>query len=63
MTKIKENFCGACIALPIAFLGAGSSTLGSKSKHRKKVLLISLIVTVISAFVTLYFLMSCKTCR
>ena len=29
----KESFCGACAALPLAFVGAGVAGAGSKKKR------------------------------
>lgn len=67
---VKENFCGACIAVPLAMVGVGAAGVGStgnkKGEHKrwKTILLwVGIILTVLSAIIGIYFLMSCKTCR
>lgn len=68
---VKEEFCGACMALPLAFAGAGTVTAGATQsdahKKRKKILLwvgvsmvgLSLLIGIIMAFRK----GGCKTCR
>lgn len=63
----KEEFCGACVALPIALAGAGVAGVGTKSgsnKQKKKIMLISgLVVCALSLIVTIIYLNRCKQCR
>jgi hypothetical protein len=64
----KESFCGACAALPLAFIGAGVAGAGSKkkgsNKKTKKILLWSgLIITLISIIIVIFYLKRCKTCN
>lgn len=64
----KEEFCGACLAVPMALAGAGAAGYGAKGngehKKMKQILLWGgLVVTIISIIVALYFLFSCKDCR
>jgi Na+-driven multidrug efflux pump len=69
--EIKEEFCGACLAVPLAFAGVGASAYGSTSKGKyksqqkiKKYMLIGgIILTVISIIVAWWFLKKCKSCR
>lgn len=70
MSTIKEDFCPACIAAPLAFVGLGAAAVGSnekeKHKNRKKMLLWGGIGTVvISILVAVYFLWykKCSDCR
>ena len=64
--EIKEEFCGACVALPLALVGAGTAGLGAKGTHNKtkKIMLWSGIgVTVLSLIAAIYFITRCKNCR
>ena len=67
---IKEPFCAACIAVPLAMVGAGASAYGANKqgshKKTKQIMLWGgLTVTLISVLVAVYFLFikKCKTCR
>ena len=63
---IKEDFCGACIAMPLALAGAAGTGVAGKGKHgknKKYILYIGITITIISFIVGLYFLMKCKDCR
>jgi hypothetical protein len=64
---VKEEFCGACLAIPLAIAGAGVGVAGSKKgdhKKRKKIMLWGGVATaLISILVALYFIYSCKDCR
>jgi hypothetical protein len=70
---IIEPFCGACLAIPLAFVGIGASAYGTNSrgshKKKKKIMKISLIggifMTLLSAFLWWYFYMykKCTECR
>ncbi len=68
MDETKENFCGACLAIPIAIAGSGLGIAGTtKGSHKrmKKILLISGIsLTILSVFIAIYFLYikKCNTC-
>lgn len=64
----KENFCGACVAAPAAFIGAGIAGSGmtnkKSNKKMKKILLCTgITITVISIFIAILYLKSCKSCR
>jgi len=63
----KESFCGACAAVPLAFVGAGVAGAGSKkkgsNKKTKNILLWSgLFITLISIIIVIFYLKKCKTC-
>jgi undecaprenyl pyrophosphate phosphatase UppP len=67
---IKESFCPACVAIPLAMAGAGASVYGSKKqgehKKMKNIMLCGgLSVTFISVLVAVYFLFikKCSDCR
>ena len=59
---IKENFCGACLTIPLAFAGAGTA-LGAEKKARLKKW--AIFFTIVSILLTIYFVYfkKCKTCR
>jgi hypothetical protein len=68
--EIKEDFCAACLTVPLAFIGAGTSAYGSKSKgthkRKKKMLLWSGVFTVsLAVVIAVYYLFiaKCEECR
>ena len=65
---IRENFCGACVAIPLALTGIGisaSSGVGSYQKNKKIMLYVGLGITIISVLFAVYFLYikKCTDCR
>lgn len=63
---IKEEFCGACVALPLALVGAGTAGVGAKGDHSKTktiMLWVGIALTLISLVVAIYFITRCKNCR
>ena len=63
--EIKEDFCGACVAIPIALIGSGitASQSSNYKKNKKIILYIGIFITVISVIISIYFLLKCKNCR
>lgn len=63
---LREDFCGACVALPLAFAGAGTATATSSdnaSNGSSKIFFWSVIISIISLIAAIYFLSgNCKTC-
>lgn len=64
----NEPFCMACLAVPFAFAGAGTSAYGAKGNHRKKkkiVFWIGVSLTLISLLIALYYLFiaKCSECE
>jgi len=66
----KEDFCGACLAVPLAFAGVGASAYGAKKSSRGKykiqkkcALWGGIIAIVISLIIACYYLRTCKDCR
>jgi Na+-driven multidrug efflux pump len=64
----KENFCGACVAIPLAFAGVGASAYGANSKDsykkRKKYMLWGGVLTiVISLIIAIIYMSTCNNCR
>jgi hypothetical protein len=66
-SDVKEEFCGACLAIPAALVGLGAAGAGSKkgghSKMKKMLLWGGITVTLVSAIVAVIYLMKCKNCR
>jgi len=67
---IKENFCGACLALPLALAGAGAGAAGmqekgEQTKKKERLIQIGLVSLGISVALLVYFLVikKCKGCR
>jgi hypothetical protein len=60
--ELKENFCGACLTIPLAFAGAGTA-FGAESKAKLKQW--AIFITIISILFTVYFIWirKCKTCQ
>ena len=68
--NIRENFCGACIAIPLALVGAGTSVYSASSKKKyktqKKVIFwTGIAITLISLLIIVYFvwIKKCKDCE
>lgn len=66
---VKEGFCGACVAVPLAMIGAGASAYGSGNgshDQTKTIVFWAGVATVIiSTLVAIYFLFikDCKDCK
>jgi DNA transposition AAA+ family ATPase len=64
---IKEEFCGACLAIPLALAGVSTAGVGATKKGHgksKKIMLWSgLGITVISVIIAIIYISKCKTCR
>ena len=66
--NVREDFCGACLTVPLAALGVGVGAYGSgaRGKYRKKktiMLVLGILITVISVAIGIYFLKKCSNCR
>jgi vacuolar-type H+-ATPase subunit I/STV1 len=67
---IKEEFCGACAAIPIALVGVGASMVGAtkRGSHRKMkkiTLIVGIVMMLISIMLGVYyiFIKKCEDCR
>ncbi len=64
--KLKEDFCGACIAVPLALAGAGASISGANRKgsykKSKKILLWGGIVSIAISIMIAYYFLKIKKC-
>lgn len=61
----REDFCGACVALPLAFIGAGASQYSSSKvayKTRQRILFWGMISTALLLLVTLWYYQKCDSC-
>ena len=59
---IKENFCGACLTIPLAFVGAGTA-IGAETRVTLKRW--AIIITIVSVLLTVYYVYvkKCTTCK
>jgi hypothetical protein len=64
--EIKEEFCGACLAAPLAILGVGAAgvgtTKGGHNKTKKVMLWVGVSITILSLIITLFFMFTCSKC-
>ena len=65
--EVKEEFCGACLAIPAAIAGAGAAGVGAKKgshdKTKKILFWGGITVTVVSAVIAIIYLTKCTNCR
>lgn len=65
--ETKEPFCGACIAVPAAFVGAGIAGVGVKTKSNKKrrkfFLRLGIFTTIVSIIIAIMYYRNCQNCR
>lgn len=63
--EVRENFCGICMAVPIALAGAGVAGLSTKEDYRKRkkiMITTGIVVLVISLFLWWYY-QDCASCK
>jgi hypothetical protein len=67
---VKEDFCGACIAAPLAIAGSGVIFYNSKNNSRKTYKLqkkislwVAIILIIISLSIAFYYTQSCDECK
>lgn len=61
--ETKENFCGACVAVPVAMVGSSMGVSSSKKKNNKTFISICIVITIISILIAIYYLKTCNDCR
>jgi lipoprotein signal peptidase len=59
---IRENFCGACVTVPLAFMGAGAAFSAEKKAKIQKW---AIILTILSIIFTIYYIYfkKCSSCK
>ena len=64
LMDVREDFCGMCMAVPIALAGAGMAGLATKNDYQnQKYIMISIGVAVlVVSFILLYKFKDCKEC-
>lgn len=66
-SQIKEDFCPACVAIPLAMAGAGTGMYANEffQKNKKWIICCASVFTVIMVVIAIYCLCdkSCKSCR
>ena len=60
---IKENFCGACVAVPAAMIGSTVGVSSTKKRSNKTFICVCIFVTIISIILAIYYLKTCNNCR
>jgi sugar phosphate permease len=63
--EVRENFCGICMAVPIALAGAGVAGLSTKEDYRKRkkiMITTGIVVLVVSLFLWWYY-RDCASCK
>jgi hypothetical protein len=68
--EVREDFCGACLAAPIAMVGSGVIFYNSKNSSRKNYKLqkkisiwVGVIMIIISLAIACYYLKTCDKCK
>jgi ABC-type Mn2+/Zn2+ transport system permease subunit len=66
--EIKEDFCPACIAVPLAMAGAGIAGAGSSgakenAKRNKIMMWVGIVIALLSLVAGLYYAYTCNTCK
>lgn len=62
--QIREDFCGACVAVPAAMVGSSMAVSSTnKKKSNKTFICVCVVVTIISILFTIYYLRTCDECR
>ena len=62
----RENFCGACLSIPLSLVGVGVAGMSRKGHHKKtkKIMLWGgLTLTLVSIIITIIYLSKCKNCQ
>lgn len=61
---LREDFCGACLALPLAFAGAAGagSTSDPNTSTNRLIFWGSIILTIASIVTLVWYLNRCKSC-
>lgn len=62
--EIREDFCPACVALPLAMAGAGTSkgASGKQTVLGRVIFWLSIIITVLSIIVAIWYFTRCEEC-
>jgi hypothetical protein len=63
---VREDWCGACLAIPFAFAGVGASAYGasSRGKHKKqkKIALWGGIASIVISSLVIFYYVAIKKC-
>jgi len=65
MTEVREDFCGMCMAVPIALAGAGVAGLSSKGDYqkRKRIMISTGVVVLLISLFLLWYYQDCTSCK
>ena len=72
-TELREEFCGACLAMPLAMAGSSVGAWGAKKaggkkkiryrKQKKQELILGLSITLLIFAFGIYKLRTCSSCK
>jgi hypothetical protein len=64
---VTEDFCAACVMLPVAMVGAGvagqQTSFSSKRKSKRWIFWISVVLTTIILAITIWYFTRCSSCK
>ncbi len=63
--EVREDFCGMCMAVPIALAGVGVAGLSTKEDYqkRKQIMITTGIVVLIISLFLLWYYQDCTSCK
>jgi len=64
MVEIREDFCGMCMAVPLALAGAGVAGIASKQdyQNRKYIIILISVAVLITTFILYLKFKDCRSC-
>lgn len=57
---MKEKFCPACLAIPLAFTGGGAAAVSENFENPNWGLIIGIMIIIISIMIYLYYKRKCR---
>jgi hypothetical protein len=62
---IRENFCGACMAIPLALAGTGIKSMSNQDTKKSRIimLVIGILLLVLSSGIFIWYMRTCNECR
>lgn len=62
---IRENFCGACMAIPYALAGTGIKSVSDQNTKKSRIimLVIGILLLAVSTGIFIYYMKTCNECR
>jgi hypothetical protein len=65
MKEIREDFCGMCMAVPIALAGAGVAGASTKKQYekRKSIMIWTGVIVLLMSIFMMWYYKDCKSCK